>query len=100
VLFNSPELRTIASQRSLQPKSPGTNQRGGRHHLSSKVRGALKTSLDFEGEIQKKEMKFYVILSQAFPLIKHDMNMVNIHTLSELWLISKLYKYCRNVPGV
>lgn len=26
--------------------------------------------------------------------------MVNIHTLSELWLISKLYKYCRNVPGV
>lgn len=40
---------------------------------------------------RRNKMKFYCSLSQRFPLVKH---------VRWMWLISKLYKYCRNVPGI
>lgn len=40
---------------------------------------------------RRKKIKFYDSLSRTFPLVKH---------MRWMWLISKLYKYCRNVPGI
>lgn len=40
---------------------------------------------------RRKKIKMYDRLSQTFPLVKH---------MRWMWLISKHYKYCRNVPVI